>query len=573
MEHAVEIKRLKACINDLIGVLALPAIWSGTEPSQILSTLLDVLLGMLRLDFAYARLSDSFAGGSTIEMVRSPQNRDLIAPPPEIGHALNAWLKVDPLTTPLLVRNPIGQGDVAIVLLRLGLQDEVGVLVAGSNRADFPTETERLLLGVAANQAAIGLQEARLLSDQRRVAEHVEQQVVERTVQLTLVNDKLRKEILERKRAEDALRKSESYLAGAQKLSQTGSFGWSVQSGEIHWSEETYRIFGYDRVTKPTVELVVQRTHHEDAAQVKQTIERASHDGKDFAHEYRLAMPDGSIKHLHVVAHAGRDDQGNIEFVGSVMDVTERKRAEEALRKAQEDLAHVSRMTTMGELVASIAHEVNQPLGAIVTNGQACVHLLSRETPDLEKLRQVVGRMINDGLRASDVIKRIRDLLNKTPSEKATLDINETVQEVIALVSSDVLRSRVELRAELEADLPPVVGDRIQLQQVILNLILNAKDAMMAKQTNPRELQITSRRSSKGEVVVVVRDSGKGLDAIDTERIFDPFFTTKPEGMGLGLSISQRIIEDHGGRMWATANDDKGATIQFTLPASSGSES
>lgn len=249
-------------------------------------------------------------------------------------------------------------------------------------------------------------------------------------------------------------------------------------------------------------------------------------------------------------------------------DITKSKEAEDALHRAQSELAHVSRVMTMGELVASIAHEVNQPLGAIVANGQACVRLLSRETPEIEKSREVVGRMIGDGMRASEVIKRIRDLLNKTPTEKAPVNINGTIQEVIALVSSDVLSSKVELQAELSADLPPVIGDRIQLQQVILNLILNGKDAMRAVQTYPRKLRITSQQSKSGEVLVAVRDWGYGLDPKNAERIFDPFFTTKPEGMGLGLSISRTIIEAHGGTLWATPNEDKGATIQFTLPPS-----
>jgi signal transduction histidine kinase len=253
--------------------------------------------------------------------------------------------------------------------------------------------------------------------------------------------------------------------------------------------------------------------------------------------------------------------------------LTERRHAAEELRRTQVELAHVARVMTMGELVASIAHEVNQPLGAIVTNGHACVRLLSREAPDLARSREVIGRMINDGMRASEVIKRIRDLLHKVPSEKARLDINETVQEVIELVNSDVRRSKVELLTELGADVPSVVGDRIQLQQVILNLILNAKDAMSEEQLHPAELLITSRKNESGEVVIAVQDSGKGLDPQDAERIFDPFFTTKSEGMGLGLSISRRIIEDHGGRMWATANEPRGAVVQFTLPAESESAS
>jgi signal transduction histidine kinase len=254
-------------------------------------------------------------------------------------------------------------------------------------------------------------------------------------------------------------------------------------------------------------------------------------------------------------------------------EIAERKQAEQALHKAQGDLAHIGRVTTMGELVASIAHEVNQPLGAIVTNGSACVRLLSRATPDLDKSREIIGRMIKDGMRASEVIRRIRDLLHKATSDKTLLNINETVQEVIELVNSDLRRSNIKLLTELIADSPPVVGDRIQLQQVILNLILNARDAMNEVRTHSRELLITTKRGKSGDVMVAVRDSGKGLDPKEAERIFDPFFTTKAEGMGLGLSISRRIIEDHGGALWATANEGKGATMQFSLPPSNGRDS
>jgi signal transduction histidine kinase len=249
--------------------------------------------------------------------------------------------------------------------------------------------------------------------------------------------------------------------------------------------------------------------------------------------------------------------------------LTERRRAAEELRKTQVELAHVARVMSMGELVASIAHEVNQPLGAIVTNGHACLRLLSREEPDLTKSREVIERMIKDGMRASEVIKRIRDLLHKAPTEKTLLNINETVGEVIELVNSDLLKSKIKLLTELAADVPPVIGDRIQLQQVILNLILNAKDAMSEGQPHLPELLVTSRKNEPGGVVVAVQDSGRGLDPQDAERIFDPFFTTKAEGMGLGLSISRRIIEDHGGRMWATPNAPHGAVVQFMLPVES----
>src|SRR6267378_1702103 len=332
-----EIRRLRGCINDLISVQALPAMWTGQEPAQIVSTLLDVLIGMLRLDFAYARLKDP-AGESPIEMLRLPQSRNFTASPQAIGHVLQPWLGDAPQQWPLLVRNPIGDGDVSIVPLRLGLRDKIGVIVAGSQRADFPGETERLLLSVAANQAAIGLQEARLLSEQKRVAEELDQRVAERTSQLLVANEELEKEIAERKRAEEKLRASQAFLTEAQSISHTGSFGWRVSSEDIFWSEETFRIFQYDPTTKPSVALVFQRTHPDDVAFAKQAIERASQDEKDFDFEHRLLMPDGSIKHVRVVGHAERGQSGELEFVGAVMDVTAAREAEQQIRHDEREL-------------------------------------------------------------------------------------------------------------------------------------------------------------------------------------------------------------------------------------------
>src|SRR5258705_1913091 len=271
-----EIRRLQGCINDLISVQALPAMWTGQEPAQIVTTLLDVLIGMLRLDFAYARLKDP-AGESPIEMLRLAQSRNLTASPQEIGQLLKSWLGDAPQKWPLLVRNPIGDGDVSIVPLRLGLRDEIGVIVAGSQRADFPGETERLLLRVAANQAAIGLQEARLLSEQKRVAEELDQRVAQRTSQLLAANEELEKEIAERKRAEEKLRRSADYLAESQKLTHTASWARNVATEEIiHSSEEHSRLYGFDpEEGAPSFEALYQKGHPEDRDRALATYDRA----------------------------------------------------------------------------------------------------------------------------------------------------------------------------------------------------------------------------------------------------------------------------------------------------------
>jgi PAS domain S-box-containing protein len=499
--------------------------------------------------------------------------------------------------------------------------------------------------------------------------------------------------IEERKRAEDALRKNEAYLAEAQRLSHTGSFGWNVVSGDVFWSEETFRIFEYDRaLAKPSVELVRSRVHPQDLGLVQQIIDRVSHDREDFDLEHRLLMPDGSVKDVQIVAHAGREGSGDLEYVGSIMDVTERKRAEatlrererelqqlidvgpqymcvygadesplyasdglldyfgftledfrandfrtrvfhpddlervqavrqeamshgegwevecrilrkdgqyrwflirgkplrdeqgrivrwyssgtdieslkraeEALQQTQAELAHVTRVTMLGELTASIAHEINQPLSAIVTNGSACLRWLAGDLPNLDEAREAARRVIRDGNRASEVIARIRALSRKTDIQKERLDLNEAIQEVVVLAQGQVRRNKVALKTELAGGLPPVLGDRVQLQQVLLNLMMNGIEAMNGIEDRSRELVIRTRSNEADQVRVTVQDSGIGIDPQSTERIFDAFYTTKPGGMGMGLSISRSIVENHGGRLWAVPNDDHGTTFEFTL--------
>jgi PAS domain S-box-containing protein len=849
MESTAEIKRLQSCINDLISVLALPAIWGGSGSSQILGTLLDVLLTMLRLDFAYARLSDANEG-LPIEVVRLGDHRHSSIQPQQFGQALDRWLTGDQTATRCVVPDPAGEGEVSIASFSLGLQHESGLLVAGSRRADFPTEVERLLLRVAANQAGIGLQEARRSGEQKRIAEMLEQRVAERTRQLTAVNDDLRR--------------SEAYLAEAQRLSHTGSFGWRPSTGEIIWSEETFRIFQYDRTTIPTVELILQRVHPEDVALVKQTIVRASQDGKNFEHEYRLLMPNGSIKHVHVVARALSDESGSVEFVGAVMDVTvakqgektlreseaylaeaqrlshtgswawapgtgeirywseecyrvlgfdpqgggprfetffqrihpddqakvrvtsetavrekvgfekdyrivhpcgeirdihtvghpvfspsgdlvefvgtvidvtERNRAEalrdgesrilemiardapleeilekllrvveaqfagllcsvllleedgqhvrhgaapslpepytkaidglcigskagscgtamyrrepvvvtdilqdplwepyrgvaepyglracwstpilahsgkalgsfamyyreprspspaetraleiathlsgiaierklareerERLRQAQAELAHINRVTTMGELTASLAHEIKQPISAAVTDAKTCLRWLGRDSPDLAEASEAASRIVTDVTRAAEIINRISLLFKKGALQRELVDVNELVREMIVLLRNEAARYSISIRGELAEDLPKVMADRVQLQQVLMNLMLNGIEAMKDTGTGG-ELTIKSQQDDNRQLLISVGDTGVGLEPEQAEQIFNAFFSTKPQGTGMGLPISRSIIESHGGRLWATAYSGRGATFQFTLPS------
>jgi PAS domain S-box-containing protein len=371
-------------------------------------------------------------------------------------------------------------------------------------------------------------------------------------------------DIEERHRAEDALRRSEAFQSEAQRLSKTGSFGWSVSTGEILWSEETFRIFQYDRTTKPTVELILQRVHPEDAVHVKQTIESASMNGKDFEHEYRLVMPDNSVKHVHVVAHALSDKSGRIEYVGAVKDVTESKGAEEALREAQANLARVSRVTTVGELTASLAHEIKQPIAAAVTNAQTCLRWLGRDQPDVAEAREAAERNIKDVTRASDIISSISLLFKKGALQRELVDVNELIREMIVLLRSEASRYAISIRTELAEDLPKVMADRVQLQQVFMNLMLNGIDAMKGT-SGGSELTIKSK-SADGQLLISVSDTGVGLPPERADQIFRAFFTTKDNGTGMGLPISRSIIESHGGRLWATGTPGSGATFQFTLP-------
>jgi PAS domain S-box-containing protein len=391
----------------------------------------------------------------------------------------------------------------------------------------------------------------------------------ERRVLVTFHDITARKEAEAAKdlRSEEELRRSEAFLARGQRLSLTGSFSWKVATDEIKWSDELYRIYDLEIGVPVTFELIRTRVHPEDLDLLEEMVQKGR-DGRDnFEGQHRLVMPDHSIKYLHVVAHATRDQDGHLEYIAAVQDLTERRTSEEALAKARSELAKVARATSLGVLTASIAHEVNQPLSGIITNAGTCLRMLDANPPNLEGARETARRTIRDGNRASDVIMRLRALFSDEELTLELLDLNEATRELIALSLSDLQRNRVALQSELGDDLPIITGDRIQLQQVILNLLRNASDAMVDVHDRPRQVVIRTEREDGDRVRVSVRDVGVGVDPLSMNKLLDAFYTTKSDGMGIGLSVSRSIIERHRGRLWAEPNVGPGATFSFSIPS------
>jgi PAS domain S-box-containing protein len=375
-------------------------------------------------------------------------------------------------------------------------------------------------------------------------------------------------DVTPRKLVEEELHRSAAFLSEAQRLSSIGSFSWLVGTDEFVWSEELYRIFEFDRDKPVTLGLLGTRVHPEDKPLINEHVARARVDGSDVEFDFRLQVPDASVKYMHVVAHSGRNENGQMEYIGAVQDVTERRRSEEALGEVRSELAHMTRVMSLGTLTASIAHEVNQPLSGIITNASTCLRMLDADPPNVDGARQTAQRTIRDGHRASDVITRLRALFTKKGAATESVDLNEATREVMALSRSELQRSQVLSRLELAHDLPPVTGDRVQLQQVILNLLLNASDAMSGVDDRPRQLVIRTDRDEGNHVRLSVQDVGGGFGPQGPAKLFEPFYTTKNGGMGIGLAVSRSIIESHHGRLWATANDGPGATFSFSIPRS-----
>jgi PAS domain S-box-containing protein len=373
--------------------------------------------------------------------------------------------------------------------------------------------------------------------------------------------------VTERRRGEEALRRSEAYLEAGQRISHTGSWAWNLASGELFWSPEHFHIMGLDaRTVKPTYELFFQRVHPDDRAGLWHALETAVAERRSYAGKYRIVRPDGSIRHIRAEAQPMMDASAALaEYIGTVVDVTESKQSEEAVRKARAELAHVNRALTVAELTASIAHEVNQPLAAVVANANAAERWLAAKPPNQAEANAALGRITRDANRASEVVARIRGLLTRGEAQKSELRLDEVISDVISLVEGDARHKEVALSAAVEEGLPPIRADRIRLQQVLLNLLLNAMD-VLGSASGPRNVEVRASRLADS-VVVRVSDSGPGIDPKSIERVFEPFFSTKREGMGMGLAISRTIIDEHGGRIRAMNNaDGPGATFEFTLP-------
>jgi signal transduction histidine kinase len=454
------------------------------------------------------------------------------------------------------------------------------------DRRKFDAEDERLMgaLGQFASlayQTLASIDDLRFQIGEREKAEtavrelangletqvRVRTQELERsTRELLATNQELEREIAERKRAENELQRSEAFLAEGQHLSRIGSFSWRVAIDEITWSEQLYRIFEFEQGVPVTLELIGTRVHPEDIPLLNDMIERVRGAVSDFEYEHRLLMPDHSVKYLHLIAHGSRDQEGRLEYIGAVQDVTQRRLSEEALGQARSELAHVARVTSLGALTASIAHEVNQPLSGIITNAGTCLRMLAAHPPNVEGARETARRTIRDGNRASEVITRLRALFSKKDATTEPVDLNEAAREVIALLLRELQRNRVILRPELADGLPLITGDRVQLQQVILNLLRNASDAMSSIDDRPRQLLIRTEPDDGDRVRLTVQDAGVGFDPPAADRLFEAFYTTKHDGMGIGLSVSRSIIESHHGRLWATLNDGPGAAFSFSIP-------
>jgi len=380
-------------------------------------------------------------------------------------------------------------------------------------------------------------------------------------------------DLTERKRAEEALRRDEAWLAQAQRLSHTGTWVSDGTTGATrYWSDECYRIWGFDQAQGlPSREDMWGRIHPDDRERLWGQVQEAIREHRDFLGEFRILLPDGTVKYLEANAHHQFSPLGALlQVICTSVDLTERKHAQderERLRQLEADLAHINRVSMMGEMAASLSHELLHPIATARNNARAGMRFLEMNPPNLDEAREALGCVVRDADRAKDIVGRIRNQIKRAPPRKTRFGLHEAVNEVIVMVQSAIAKNGISVSTRLMDGLVSVQGDRVQLQQVLVNLILNAVEAMSSIEDGTRELSIRTEQSQTGGILVAVHDSGPGIDTANLERVFEPFYTTKTSGIGMGLSICQTIINGHGGRLWMSANEPRGAVFQFTLPA------
>jgi len=675
-DPVAEVKRMQRCMNDLVGVLALPAVWSVSEPSRILDTFLDALMEMLDLDFLYAHVQAD-SREAPVDALRTAPRFEICQSRDEIMLALKQGFEEVPHTWHERVCRHLGGQEISVFPIRMGIEGELGLIIAGSQRLGFPEQPESLVLHVAANQLAIGLQHALRLYEQKRVASELDLRVAERTKELAETNKKLQlqvgllqrlpvvawtlqpdgtpdfvnqvwleysgqtfafvcsypeawmtavhpddreaasrifwegvragrpfaietrfraqdgtyrwhlnravvirdaegkvlkfvgtsTDIDDRKRAEDELRRSEARYRVVVETASDAVVSIDASGTIILANPAMKRIFRHapeELIGKPLTVLMPEAMRKLHEAGSKRYLENGTKHLNWQGTEVTALRADG--EEFPAEISFGEMTSGEQKILtGFIRDISEKKSAEEELRKTQAELSRMMRVMTIGQLTASIAHEVSQPLSGIIMNASTCLRMLKSDPPNIDGAQETALRTIRDGNRASEVITRLRTLFSKRQIDVEPLDLNEAAREVISLLSGELQRNKVILKQELYDNLPTVNGDRIQLQQVILNLLRNASDAMSSIEDRPRQMVLRTEREGE-HVRLSVQDSGVGFTREVADQMFESFYTTKSDGMGVGLSVSRSIIEANHGRLWATANDGPGATFAFSIP-------
>ena len=466
----------------------------------------------------------------------------------------------------------------------------IGLLEVANKSTDYSHKDQEFLETIAGKIAPI--LDARLQRDReererkqteealRRARNGLEQRVKERTSELDEANEQLRQKIEELMHSEEELRNSqillrekENVLLEAQRIAHLGNWDWDIAENKLWWSDEVYRIFGVEpQQFGATYDAFLSYVHPDDRKLVKQAANKTLRDPTEhYSIEHRVVQPDGSQRIVHERGEVTFDEDGKaVRMIGTVNDITERRKAEQEAQRLREEYVHIARVAAMGELTASLAHELKQPLAAIRSNAQAAQRFLAKEKPDFDELREILLDIIKDNRRADDVIGRLRTLMRKSELQITELNINDVIREIIPLINSYEVMRNVSLAFELDEKILPIAGDRVQLQQVILNLVLNASEALMNMGKDFRKIVLRTIQKDPQYVTVAIKDSGPGIDERILERLFEPFYTTKQEGLGMGLSISRSIIDVLGGNLWAENNPDRGATFYFTIPVFKG---